>query len=116
MKKMKLLSLILLFSFSTFLMANDNDPKDFEKAKIELKEEIEKLLKGPDLRSNDIKDCKVNVHFVINSQREIRVIDIYTTNDYLKTFIEDRLDNKKVKTKDVRIRKTYLIPVQFELS
>ncbi len=115
MKKMKLLSLVLVFS-SVLLMANDNDPKTFEEAKLELKQEISKLLKGPDLRSNDLSSCKVKVHFMINSQKEIRVIDIYTDSDYLQTFIEARLDNQKVKTKNIKIRKTYLIPIQFELS
>ena len=110
-----MLSLVLVFS-SVLLMANDNDPKTFEKAKLELKQEITKLLKGPDLRANDVASCNVKVHFVINSKKEIRVIDIYTDNDYLKDFIEDRLHNEKVKTKNIKIRKTYLIPIQFELS
>ena len=115
MKKVKFLCLLFMFS-SALAFANDNDPKEDEITKLELKNEIIKYLKGPDLRSNKIKPCKVNVHFMINSNKEIRVLDIYTSNDYLKTFIEDRLDNQKVKTKNIKMRKTYLIPISFELS
>lgn len=116
MKAVKFFLLLALFTSAAFVHAYSGDPKSDEAVKEELKKEIISFLKKPNLVGNDVKPCKVNVHFVINSKKQVRVIDIYTSNEYLKNFIENRLDNKEIKTEDVELKKTYLIPIKFELS
>ena len=116
MKSVKFFMLVAFLAVSSSAFALDNDPKSDKAVKEALTKEITSFLKKPNFKIDDTNSCKVNVHFVINSKNEVRVIDIYTTDEYLRDFIETRLDNRKIKTKNVEVRKTYLIPIKFELS
>ncbi|HPG05738.1 MAG TPA: hypothetical protein P5275_00100 [Saprospiraceae bacterium] len=100
----------------TSAIANPSLPKDKVKrsSNESLSKEIRDFLGEPNLQRMGIEDVTVKVQFVINSNREVRVIEIHTENEALKQYIETRLDNQKVKTQDIEIQENYFIPLKFQ--
>ncbi|MCB0602929.1 MAG: hypothetical protein KDC28_16945 [Saprospiraceae bacterium] len=100
----------------TSAFANPTVPKHkiAESSNESLSKEIRDFLGEPNLQRMGIDDVTVKVQFVINTNREVRVIEIHTENQALKQYIESRLDNQKVKTENIEIQENYFIPLKFK--
>ncbi|MCB0657471.1 MAG: hypothetical protein KDC57_15100 [Saprospiraceae bacterium] len=117
MKNAFSMAVVCLLSLS-FAFANPHVPvneKSSEKnVKESLSKEIQNFLGEPNLQRMGVDDMTVKVQFVINSNHEVRVIEIRTENEQLKSYIENRLDNQKVKTEGISLQENYFIPLTFK--
>ena len=89
-----LLALFAMSLFATPAFANDDEPQKIA----DLRDQVTKLVKSPDLAEFGITQEKVRVKFMLNNDREIVVVSTSTDNAYLDSFIKTRLNYKKVKS------------------
>ncbi len=98
MKTVKFASFIVALvamCFSSIAFANNDD----EPQRItNLRDQITKLVKSPDLAQHGIAMEKVRLKFMLNQANEIVVVSTGTENRYLDSFIKSRLNYKKVKS------------------
>ena len=115
MKTVKLLAGVIAFaivSMSTNLYANDgNDPETISN----LRSNIVKLVDAPNLGENGISNAEVKLKFYINKDQEIVVVDTGTENNYLDSFLKNRLNYHKVKDNNLRPG-IYNIKITFKAS
>ncbi len=91
-----------------------DNPKPSVNEKLKL--EIVKMLKHPNLKIKPSDSRKAMIYFVINSKNELKVVEVSTRNDRLKEYIEARLDDRVLKTKNLQIKKTYSMPITFKIK
>ncbi len=99
MKTVKLFGFVvavLALSFvSTPTYAHDGDePQEIT----DLRDQVIKLVKSPQLAAHGIAMEKVRIRFMLNDDSEIVVVSTGTNNQYLDSFIKSRLNYKKVKS------------------
>ena len=98
MKTVKSASLIfallaLMLSATTSYAYNGDDPKDISN----LRDQVTKLVKGPEMTKYGVETQKVFLKFMLNHKNEIVVLSTGTNNAYLDAFIKGRLNYKRVK-------------------
>jgi len=114
MKTVKFASLfIALFALSmsitpTYAISGD-EPKEIS----DLREQITKLVKAPQLEVNGISAAKVYLRFMLNNKNEIVVLSTGTDNAYLDAFIKNRLNYKAVKNVPLK-EKFYNMSIVFK--
>lgn len=115
MKTVKLLAGVIAFAFvsmSSTLYANDgNDPETISN----LRSDIVKLVEAPNLGENGINSAEVKLKFYINKDQEIVVVDTGTENNYLDSFLKNRLNYHKVKDNNLKPG-IYNIKITFKAS
>ena len=87
---------VLALSLTTSPACANNGDEPQEIAN--LRDQVTKLVKSPQLAEHGITLEKVRLKFVLNSDREIVVVSTGTDNAYLDSFIKSRLNYKKVKS------------------
>ena len=96
MKTIRLLAgvfVLAILSMSSNVFANDgNDPETISN----LRSNIVKLVDAPQLGENGINNAEVKLRFYVNHDQEIVVVDTGTENNYLDSFLKNRLNYKKV--------------------
>lgn len=94
MKKLKLFLLALAVSSGSVLMAgtNEDDNRDTKM----LKAEVEGLLEGPEFAI--VGKLVAYVSFSINQNNEIEVLSVEPNDDFIKDYVEERLQNRKLKS------------------
>ena len=103
---------IAIVSMSSNLYANDgNDPETISI----LRSNIVKLVDAPDLGENGIRSVEVKLKLYINKDQEIVVVDTGTENNYLDSFLKNRLNYHKVKDNNLRPG-IYNIKITFKAS
>lgn len=120
MIKMRVLKSIfvvaLLVGVQTLSSANDPVTIDDKATLDKLRIELISLLNKADFSQFGKQNLKASIHFVINSKRKLKVIDVYGENENLRLLIEQKLDNHLVNSPGIRIGKNYVLPVRFELK
>ncbi|MBK8505720.1 MAG: hypothetical protein IPL46_28095 [Saprospiraceae bacterium] len=114
MKTVKLIAGVIAFaivSMSTSLYANDGDPETISN----LRSDILKLVDGPQLGEHGIYHREVKLKFYINADQEIVVIETGTEDNYLDSFLKNRLNYHKVKYNNLKPG-IYNIKITFKAS
>ena len=84
----------LCFSSSPSFATNGDEPQRISN----LRDQVTKLVKSPELAQHGITLEKVRLKFMLNHAQEIVVVSTGTENPYLDSFIKSRLNYKKVKS------------------
>jgi len=113
MKKSKsffsLLSLAILFAFNA--QAADFTPKNGEPTSIS--KQVKSYLAG--LNLNEIDDKKtVLVDFMLNSKGELMILS--TNSKRFDSEIKSRLNYKAISNHNLKVNKTYTLPLKFKVS
>lgn len=98
----------LLFSFTLIARNNAHSPEQT------IRKRVAMLLHYPELSKNGINKAEAVISFTINEDREVVVLNVITKYEFLKNFIEERLNKKKVKAENKLLLKSYTIRVSFE--
>jgi len=62
----------------------------------------------------DLKEeTKLTVHFLINKDKEIVIVDIDSDNSKLETFVQNKIDEEIVQGSSFEINKIYSLPIKF---
>ncbi len=115
MRTIKLVAFALIFSLSAIANNSPNEIKKSSKAYQELRTEISSMIQNPNLKENGISNENVLVRFKLNEEKEIEIIKIETDSDYLKRFVNKRLENKDLTVNDLSPNQTYEVTLVFEL-
>ena len=107
MKLLKLVVLVLAFTFNGFAQAetktyDGENPTAFSK-------EIKSLLGNHDFSLN--QDLNAKVTFVVNNENELVVLSVETQDQILESFIKSRLNYKKIKA-NLKQGLEYHLPVR----
>ena len=86
--------IIVVFGWTTCLFAN-HDP-DAWTPKKDLRHQIFKLIEKPDLSNTDFYQTEANLHFIVNALGEIVVLEVDTENDFVDTYLKQRLNYQKL--------------------
>ncbi len=115
MKTVKSASLLLaIFAFAMTATPSFADNGDEPKQITELRNQVKKLVKSPQLEAYGIdSDTKVHIRFMLNNDNEIVVLSTDTDNAYLDSFIKDRLNYKMVKIAPLK-DKYYNVSIVFK--
>ena len=100
------LSFVLFVSTSTFANETALRPDS------QLKKEVARLVQNPELNKNGIKEAEVQITFMVNKANEIVVLKVDTPDQYLKTFIKQKLDNQRIDL-DVPVDTSFNITFSF---
>ena len=107
MKKFKILALALLLGVATSFAANtvENPNKELHKAITELLKSSEMIM------STDV--IEVEVTFTLNSECEVVVLGVNSTDVNVKNYIRENLNYKKLCFEAGQKDKLYKIPLKF---
>ena len=114
MLKFSMLCIALTLSLSSFAIEKVDPAKKAEKEN--LQKEITKFLMNPTGDLKALSNQKGKVYFFINSSNELIVIDVISNSKELKSFVESRLEDRKITTKGIKHKKIYVLPVHFDLK
>lgn len=82
-------------------------------ANSELRKAVAKMIEAPQLSRFGIAEAQVYVHFMVNENNEIVVLDVLTDNEYLKEFVANSLNKHKVNAQGVEPLTKYSLKVAF---
>ena len=116
MKTLKL-SLIGILFLSTTLFSTNLSAKDTTNyaSTPDVRSELVKLIQNPNLKQHGITEADVQIQFTIEENGMINILNVKTGNDYLAAFIKEKLNNKKLTTKNVKEDLVYYLSIKFEL-
>ena len=113
-KQLQSLGCLFLFAlFSTMPLQANPDNNNYPNVKT-LRTEIMALIKKPDLSTLDKQEEIVKLSFLVNTSKEVVVIDANTKNDYLEDYIKENLNYQQIKTDYVQLNKIYHIKLVFK--
>ncbi len=114
MKKLiQSLGFLFLFSLFSTMPLQANPINKYPNVKT-LRTEIMALIKKPDLSALDKQEETVKLSFLVNSNKEVVVIDANTGNEFLEDYIKDNLNYQQIKTDYVQLNKIYHIKLVFK--
>ncbi|MCB0553076.1 MAG: hypothetical protein KDD02_05945 [Phaeodactylibacter sp.] len=102
-----LLMLCLLAGSATFA----NNPILDNKG--ELRKAVAKMIQAPELSKFGITETQAFVHFTLNEDNEIIVLEVVADNEYIREYITESLDHRKVNAPGVEAFTEYNIKVSF---
>ena len=79
----------------------------------ELRKEVVKLIKTPELGKKGIAETHAFINFTINENNEIVVLNVVSDSEYIREYIENALNKQKVGTKGLDTFTEYNIKVAF---
>jgi len=113
-KQLQLLGGLFLFAlFSTMPLQATNPTNNYPNVKT-LRTEIMALIKKPDLSTLDKQEEVVKLSFLVNTNKEVVVVDANTKNDFLEDYIKRNLNYQQIKTEYVQLNKIYHIKLVFK--
>jgi len=112
-KKLQTLGFLLLFVLITSMPVQANHPEHNPKVKT-LRTEIISLIKKPDLSFIDKQKETVKLSFLVNSKKEVVVVDASTESAFLEDYIKEALNYQQIKTAYVQLNKIYHIKLVFK--
>lgn len=106
-------ALILLLLITSFPLSAANAMDEYPKVET-LRTEIIALVKRPTFNLLSKPKETVKLSFLVNSNKELVVIDADTESPYLKEFIKNNLNYQEIKTDFVRLNKIYHMKLTFK--
>ena len=111
MKNLKILLIVLLastFSLTSFANVSEGNPES------DLRQEILDYIDQPSTTVYDSEYMVTNLKFMVNSDRELVVVDTGTENERLDNYLKNKLNYKRVDTNQVEYHKMYSVKVIFK--
>jgi hypothetical protein len=102
-----MLSCCLILAVQAFAKEN---PKD---SRTDLKNKVVKLIDSPDLTDLDGDIFETEIEFIITSRNQLIVLGVTTSEEYLDTYIKEKLNYNKVRLRGVAYMQPYRIKVTF---
>lgn len=78
-----------------------------------LRKEVTRLIQSPELLKNGIEVELVNVQFSINEKGYLEIIHVGTDNGYLKEWIFDSINHKKINLKAIEYSLEAIYQISF---
>lgn len=110
MKTLKMLALVVVFTFSGVLSASTEPGKVVTEKGNTVTETISRLLENPPLDLEN--EAEATVMVTVNMDNELVVLSIEAENQEVASFIRGRLNYKKVDGKVDSKLKAYNVPVR----
>jgi len=104
----------LLFSFTAFAINGNPNEEKVEAATDSLRKEVTQMVSHADLWGNGIEEEEVIVKFTVNAKGEVQLKNVVTQSEYLKAFVNDNVDNKKVNVNGVATETSYYLKINFK--
>ena len=79
----------------------------------ELRKEVAKLIKTPELSKKGISETQAFINFTVNENHEIVVLKVICDNDFIKEYIKQSLNAQKVDAEGLEAFTEYNIRVAF---
>ncbi|MCO6477106.1 MAG: hypothetical protein J5I94_10825 [Phaeodactylibacter sp.] len=79
----------------------------------ELRKEVAKLIKAPELSKKGIAETHAFINFMVNEDNEIVVLNVVSDNDYIKEYVKESLNRKKVEADGLETFTEYNIRIAF---
>ncbi len=111
--KIRSLGFLFLFALFSSMPLQANPITDYSIVKT-LRTEIISLIKKPDLSFLENKEEIVKLSFLVNSKKEVVVVDAGTKSEYLEGYIKEHLNYQEIKTEYVQLNKIYYIKLVFK--
>ncbi|MCR9286731.1 MAG: hypothetical protein NXI23_04990 [Bacteroidetes bacterium] len=118
MRTIKLVAITLIMSvFSTVVFANNapNIAKKDSKVYQQVRTEVTSFIQNPELKEHGITDEDVKVRFKVNNENEIELLNIKAESDYLKSFVQKKMENQNVQVEGIKSNEIYEITFAFIL-
>ena len=105
------ISFVLSFCFlaASFAFAAPVDAKPNS----ELRKEVAKLIKAPELSKKGISESYAFINFMVNENKEIVVLNVVSDSDYIKEHIKKSLEHQRVDAKGLDAFTEYNIKIAF---
>lgn len=114
MKKLiQSLGFLFLFHLFSTMPLQANPSNNYPNVKT-LRTELMALIKKPDLSVLDTREEVVKLSFLVNTNKEVVVIDADTKNNYLEEYVKVNLNYQPIKTDYVQLNKIYHIKLVFK--
>jgi enoyl reductase-like protein len=110
MRTIKTLLLVVALTFSSVLVASTNAEDEKGAESVAITEEIGRLLESPSFILE--KDVVANVMLTINKNNEIVVLTVDTDENYLASYIKNRLNYNELPAPFNSEEKTFIVPVR----
>ncbi|MEM1120529.1 MAG: hypothetical protein AAGJ18_08760 [Bacteroidota bacterium] len=111
--KIQTLGFLCLFTLFSYATLQAKPITDYPNIRT-LRTEIITLIKKPDLSALNKHEEIVKLSFLVNSKKELVVVDAGTKNDYLESYLKQHLNYQPIKTDFVQLNKIYYIKLVFK--
>ena len=112
-KKIQSLGFLFLLALFSSMPLHANLTDNYPNVKT-LRTEIVALIKKPDLSLLDYPEETVKLSFLVNTNKEVVVVNAATDSDYLENYIKEHLNYQPIKTDYVQKNKIYHIKLIFK--
>ena len=79
----------------------------------ELRKEVARLIHAPELSKKGIAETYAFIHFTVNEDNEIVVLDVVSDSEYIREYIKQSLNNQKVGAEGLEAFTEYNMRVAF---
>jgi hypothetical protein len=101
-----------LLMTSTTFASNTPDNTSY----LTLRTELSKMVQNPELAKHQIEKATVALEFTVDQRGTIQVLEMNSTSDYLKTYIEEQINGQKLDSVNYIPGQKYIVRFTFELE
>lgn len=107
---------ILMLSAQTFAFNSGTPDKNIktQAATDSLRKEVTQMVQNADLWGNSIEEEDVMIQFSVNDAGEVVVKNIVAQSEYLKEFVAQKINQKKVGVAGVETGVNYYLKISFK--
>ena len=117
MKALQLCLLTLLAFISIITPADAQtstpDPEKTEKPNVELRKQVVRMIRYANLTGVPRHQRDATIDFIVTKDNQLLILNIDSFSPYLKNFIKQRLNYKKIKVEGVKKLTMYRLDVKF---
>ncbi len=110
---LKLFGFLFVALFTTTSLQASNIEENLDKA---LRTKIVQMVSNPDLINHGLENATAVIKFEINEAQEIEVTGVDTEHTYIKKFIEQRLNSRKIELEGLKTDIVYTINLTFRVA
>ena len=112
-KQLQSLGCLFLFALFSTMPLQANPDNDYPNVKT-LRTEIMALIKKPDLSTLNTQEEIVKLSFLVNTNKEVVVVDAKTESEFLENYVKENLNYQSIETDYVQLNKIYHIKLVFK--
>ena len=112
-KQLQLLGCLFLFALFSTMPLQANPDNNYPNVKT-LRTEIMALIKKPDLSTLNTQEEIVKLSFLVNTKKEVVVVDAKTKSEFLENYVKENLNYQSIETDYVQLNKIYHIKLVFK--
>ncbi|MCB0589213.1 MAG: hypothetical protein KDD06_28255 [Phaeodactylibacter sp.] len=110
---MKTFRISFVLAFCFFAASFVSAAPDTAVTHSELRKEVAKLIKTPELGKKGIAETYAFIHFTVNENNEIVLLDVVSDSEYIREYITEALNKQKVDAKGLEAFTEYNIRFEF---